>query len=417
MSQVPTDRSSEEGEILEEPAIQYYYAKAGSVTFEVRPEESSYAPTSRSPLSDISQNTTSSRKRLKRTLYKVRSSSNDKRAAGRRAKNRSLVVTDPDISHEAPSSPCSAYQDPYNAYVLLDYLGKGGEGACLLIQRKIDQQLRVCKISTRSKHDNTVPNEVKILRDILPPNDRIIKFYGLTLTPQTSQIYMDFHDGGDLSNLIDNHYLENHRIPESFIWHALLHLAEAVAFLHYGFDRNSLRPSQRNWTKVIHRDIKPENILLRRPKYNFINRAYNYPSLVLADFGLATLKSTSSLVGTYVWQPPEIPKASLAGDCWSVGAVIHAIALEGCPPIDMLPPKYTRNTENHECWAMSSRSRKAWPIRQWYTRELEESMLGALTHDPWKRFNALQILNTAIEHYENTNIAWEPLGSRAYDSY
>ncbi|MCJ1466844.1 hypothetical protein MMC07_005465, partial [Pseudocyphellaria aurata] len=41
----------------------------------------------------------------------------------------------------------------------------------------------------------------------------------------------------------------------------------AVAFLHYGLDRHSQRPTQRNWTKVIHRD-NPDSIF--GPQKNII---------------------------------------------------------------------------------------------------------------------------------------------------
>lgn len=440
MSGIQIHRSIEDGEILEQPSslkegekledlgapaintiptVKYYYSKEAGAILEVRREGGSYV------LPPIAQNTSSTRRRVQSPSHRVRSSGDKKKATERRTRRLSIASitetscldqTDPFGPRPLPSL-ISAYKDPYNAYELLHCVGRGGEGACLLVQRKSDRKLRVCKISIRSEHDNTVPREVSILRNILPPNDRIITFCGLTVTPQTTQIYFDFYNGGDLSNFIDNHYLWSTQIPESFIWHAVLHLAEAVAFLHYGYDRHSHRTTQRDWKKVIHRDIKPANILLRLPNYSIHNTDsfYAYPSLVLADFGLATLKATSNLVGTYLWQPPEVPEASIAGDCWAVGAVIHAMALDGCPPIDRMPPHYADNRKNSEDWFTSRESRKAWSIREWYTVELEDCMFGALTHDPLKRFTALEILSAAVEHYETTTLPDEMLGHWAFD--
>lgn len=386
---------------------------------EVRREGKSHDPSIKASLSAVPQSTIAARRRSRYSL----GSSGDKKGAAGRTKINSLSRTESSSMDWTKATgprplrdPISAYQDPYDAYDLLDYLGNGGEGACLLVRRKTDRELRVCKISKRSENGNEIPKEVMILRDILPPNDRIIKFYGLTVTPQTTQIYLDFYDGGDLSDFIQNYGINGAEIPESFIWHALLQLAEAVAFLHYGYDRHSLRPTQREWNKVIHRDIKPANILLHRPTINPHNRDYAYPSLVLADFGLATLNETSFLGGTLVWQPPETPEASRAGDCWAVGGVVHAMALDGNPPIDALPPGYTDNHRNRERWFRSRRSRKAWPISHQYTHELEHCMLGALTHDPRKRFNALEILAAAVQHYETTNTASEPLAHWVFDS-
>lgn len=405
MSGIPIDRSIEEGEIVE-----------------VRREGDSPV------LPHIPQTTSPFPRRRKSPSYGTyvkRSSGDNKRAAEGRTRNlsrlsitaiNSMMETDP-WGPKSPCSPIPAYQDPYDAHEVLRTVGRGGEGVCLLVQRKIDGELRVCKVSKRSKHDNGSPREARILRDLLPPNDRIVRFHDLTVTTQTTQIYFDFYNGGDLSNVIDNHYFRYTEIPESFIWHAVLQLAEAVAFLHYGYDRHSPRSTHRNWTKIIHRDIKPANIFLRLPRCSIHNpdSFYAYPSLVLGDFGLASLTPTSNRVGTYLWQPPEVPHASLAGDCWAVGAVIHAMALDGCPPIDKMPPHHADNRRNREKWFNSRRSRRVWSIRESYTVELENCMFGALTYDPWYRFNALEILTAAVDHYETTTEPDEMLGYWAFD--
>lgn len=308
----------------------------------------------------------------------------------------------------APRDPLRCYQDPHSRYEPPELLAIGGQAACLRLQRREDQRLLVCKVSTRVKNEE-VPREVEILRDILPPNDRIIKVCDVLVTPSSTQIYFDYFNGGDLSDFIGNHVTYQQAVPESFIWHALLQLAEAVAFLHYGYDRNSQRSTQRDWIKVIHRDIKPANIFLRTSVS--LNA---YPSLVLADFGLASLRPTSSLCGSFDWQPPEIPLASLAGDCWAVGAVIHAMALDGEPPLDVLPSRYPDNRRIRELWSRSPNSRKVWPISPPYTNELEDCMFGALTLDPWNRFNALEILEAAVSHYETIDTAYEPIPIWAY---
>lgn len=344
----------------------------------------------------------------------------DRRGAPGRRRYLSLPAPSPVNQTEStyprpPRSPISAYRDPHNRYKILEFLAEGGEGSCLLVQRRSDNKLHVCKVSKRARYDRRIPKEVKFLRDILPPNDRIVKFRSLLITPQTTQIYLDYYNGGDLADLIDNYYINYAKIPESFIWHALLHIAEAVAFLHYGYDRHSHRPTQRDWKKVIHRDIKPPNILLRLPKTNSRDRDFAYPSLVLADFGLATLKPISAVGGTPIWQPPETPEASLAGDCWAVGAIIHAMALGGRPPVDEPPEEYT--PRSREMWYRSRSSRRVYPINKLYSHELEDCMFGALTFDPWKRFNAMEILTATVDHYESNNEVWEPLGYWAFDDF
>ncbi|KAL9031098.1 MAG: hypothetical protein Q9180_006838, partial [Flavoplaca navasiana] len=91
-------------------------------------------------------------------------------------------------------------------------------------------------------------------------------------------------------------------------------------------------------------DIKPCNIFLQRaPPHPDHPGPEPYPKIVLADFGLAKQAqkfdeppTSDNWMGTYVFQPPELPHHSTKGDVWSAGAIIF-LMMAGYIPTENLP--------------------------------------------------------------------------------
>ena len=182
-------------------------------------------------------------------------------------------------------------------------------------------------------------------------------------------------------------------IPESFIWHTYLQLAEALAFIHEGYDRNNLDGwPPRSHQPVIHRDIKPSNIFLRRPRSR-----HEYPDMVLADFGVATDQVHSHkspweyICGTPVYQGPEIPALSRAGDAWSIGACVYELAM-GSPPIKKPSPGM-----KEEDWGLRPEEREVLDVRtQGFSRELYDALELVLRWHPPHRVRGRALVE-AIE--------------------
>ncbi|KAL8639524.1 MAG: hypothetical protein Q9228_003452 [Teloschistes exilis] len=166
------------------------------------------------------------------------------------------------------------------------------------------------------------------------PNPRIINLHSALTSSTNIQLYLEYCDGGDLASLVrKSHHRYNYetgeweyyRIPESFIQHIFLQVAEALAYIHHGRDYRDPKTQlpEKDWLSVVYRDIEPHNVLLRRnsasnnPAHAAAYDKEPYSNINLADSGMAIsaqlpgIEPTSSRrCGTERYQPPEKPHHS-----------------------------------------------------------------------------------------------------------
>ncbi|KAL8870629.1 MAG: hypothetical protein Q9174_003371 [Haloplaca sp. 1 TL-2023] len=244
------------------------------------------------------------------------------------------------------SSPTGIYKIDDSAfkkdYTKLHDIGSGTFGKIELHKHTANSKVLVLKRQRITlEYIDGIPAEVYILRDVLGnthPNISKICHYNHCLAEQ--QLWMPYCNGGDLYDLVRFYRISRGigGIPEGFLWHTFIQLASACAYLHTGLldPKNPDEEPSKSWHKVVHRDIKPDNVFLT------MQPGQTYPTIVLGDFGLATLQHTTCpphagiIRGTPVWQPPELPLHTAYSDIWSVGAIIHYLA-HGEPPIKKQP--------------------------------------------------------------------------------
>lgn len=285
-----------------------------------------------------------------------------------------------------------------DAFKELNEVGAGSNGRCVLLKRKCDQALRVCKIAKRIKvrknecedEYEDKPLEASILLDVLPKHDRILCLYDALVQPRTVQLYYEYYSQGDLHDVIQRHEENSVYIPETFMWHAYLQLSEALAFLHTGYDQRVCYSVPANWRPVIHGDLKPANIFLSPPDASSPNPlCREYPSLVIGDFGLATLKECNR-VGTLLYQPPELPATTRKADVWALGSIMHKMAHYE-EPISPFPAHFPNTYENVMGWCWSPQSRAPKPLPESYSPELHDCVFETFTRDPRGRIDSLSL--------------------------
>ena len=310
--------------------------------------------------------------------------------------------------HLSGESDCADHLHPRSGnYELVKQIGLDGEGVIHLMRSRSTRQLIVRKTVEYARSAYAKPIEAAILKDVFPePHLNIIHLHAFesyqafdSYQVEGARYYFEYCSGGDLHQLVDQYRKHGEVLPELFIWQAYQQLASALEFLHRGFGPRCSDSDRRG---ICHRDIKPSNIFLR------LTPGFEYPDVVLGDFGHATLDfATYDPAGTMFWQPPELPRHSPKGDVYSLGAVIHFL-IHFKAPIAKLPEGLSNTESVKNAWESAPQARK--PILEFvdnYSEELVCLMLIALETDENKRKSS-STLSKFVDDYIEQKF---PLGS------
>ena len=206
-------------------------------------------------------------------------------------------------------------------YEVINQIGRGNFGKIYKIKRKSDNKILIWKEidynQMTEKEKEQIVNEVNILRELNHPN--IVRYYDRIIDKKNSKIYiiMEYCEGGDISQLINNCKKNKEYISEEMIWKIFTQILKAVNEIH-----------THKQGIILHRDIKPSNIFLDQNN-----------NIKLGDFGLSRLLPPESSfayshVGTpYYMSPEQIDetKYNEKSDIWSLGCFLYELA-EFRPP-------------------------------------------------------------------------------------
>ena len=194
-------------------------------------------------------------------------------------------------------------------YKQLNILMKNQIKQVYLAQKKDNQQKVIIKeinlLKLEEKEKDMTIQEGIILSKLKHPN--IINCYEFHLENDKFYIIMEYGEGGDLFNKINEQKNKNKYFEEKEIIEWFIEICEGVKYIHEN--------------KIIHRDLKPLNIFLTKNN-----------KIKIGDFGIATLLNYKSkaktMIGTQIYLSPEIMKNKpydYKSDIWNLGIILYEL--------------------------------------------------------------------------------------------
>ncbi|CAA0826542.1 Cysteine-rich receptor-like protein kinase 29 [Striga hermonthica] len=190
-------------------------------------------------------------------------------------------------------------------------LGQGGFGAVYKGELPDGQQIAVKRLSKDSRQGKTeFQNEVLLMSRLQHKN--LVRLLGFSVEGTERLLIYEFAENSSLDQFISDPVRRSY-LDWSMCDKIIRGIARGLLYLH-----------EDSRLKIIHRDLKPSNVLLDGDMYPKI-----------ADFGMARLfgqdetqGSTSIIVGTYGYMPPEYVMHghfSVKTDVFSFGVLVLEI--------------------------------------------------------------------------------------------
>jgi serine/threonine protein kinase len=251
-------------------------------------------------------------------------------------------------------------------YEIIKVLGVGGMGAVYLAQDlRFSGVIRRCALkemisSTPDPHMRRMAvesfsREANLLVQLNHPG--IPKIYDFFTESVRSYLVMEFVDGQDLENVLEN---TQGMLKEETVLDWAVQVCDVLIYLH-----GQTPP-------IIFRDLKPSNIMLRRDSNK----------IALIDFGIAKAFEAGqkgTMIGTEGYSPPEQYRgeATPRGDIYALGATLHHLLTKRDPRLE---PPFTFHEE------------PARLLNPTLSEEANAVIMKALDYDPEKRYQSAQAL-------------------------
>lgn len=271
-------------------------------------------------------------------------------------------------------------------YAIKQSLATGGmsTGVFIVKQHRTSKKFVAKQVRADGSHRQRAIAELETLKRIRRGQGlNIMEEYFWNSSRTQITFILEYCDNGTLDDIIQVCRRRRSTISEGFIWHVVLSIAKALAFLHHGVD--ATRSGSRavtHWNSVCHLDIKPKNVFLSNS-----GRSSAGYSVVLGDFGCAVAQSDiynglassrRQQAGTPGWTPPE-SRYGPGTDIWQLGAVVQVLArLLSLPDMSRL----------------GTRS----PVGSVYSSSMN-SIVGEMTDREWRRRpDAIELLRIVARY-------------------
>ena len=255
-------------------------------------------------------------------------------------------------------------------YIIKETLGKGSYGVVYKVQRKNTNNIYVIKqISLNglsTKEINEVNQEGKILS--LINSDFVVKYYDCFKEKDNINILMEYCDGGDLNDFLNEKRKIGKLLEENLIWQIFIKITIGLADIHK--------------MKILHRDLKTLNIFLKKNL-----------EIKIGDLGVAKILSKNSfaktVIGTPYYLSPEICEEKPyndKSDVWALGCILY----------ELCTFKHPFEARSQGALILKILNNKPEPIDSHYSADLNNLIVLLLDKDSEKRPTCSEILKNNI---------------------
>ena len=195
-------------------------------------------------------------------------------------------------------------------YKIIKELGKGGFGKVNQILSILDNKYYAMKeIPLEGETEDKINNIKKEANILSQFNNNIVKYYDSFQDEEKFYILMEYCDGKNLKNFLDEYKKNNTLIEEKIIYNMIKQICSGLKEIHE--------------MKIVHRDLKPDNFFMNEKT-----------EIKIGDFGISkqlssyTTQISNTKAGSFYYTAPELMANGLfntKSDMWSLGCIIYEL--------------------------------------------------------------------------------------------
>ncbi|MEN8906516.1 MAG: diguanylate cyclase [Clostridiales bacterium] len=280
-----------------------------------------------------------------------------------------------------------------NKYKIVAKIEEGGMSDVWIAEEKSKKTKVIVKILKKMATSNRVEDVIRFKDEAINASklmiDGIAKVYEIGEFENLHYIVMEYIEGDNLQNLIDNDI----KFSLKEVIELIYNICKILDKVHN--------------VNIIHKDIKPGNIILNKSTKK--NKVIYKTTLI--DFGLSQVRNfvsdnSNNLIGTVLYMSPEqsgfikrpIDERS---DIYSLGILFYQLLLDRVP--------FEGENLNSIIYQHIAKSpKKPTLINPKIPVVIEKIILKLLEKEPEKRYQSIDGLIKDIEKYRSGNLIFEP---------
>ena len=256
-------------------------------------------------------------------------------------------------------------------YLIQKKLGIGSYGTVYKVTKKDTNNFYVIKqislFGLTPDEIKEVNLEAKILSSI--NSKYVVKYYDSFEEKNFLNIVMEYCDGGDLGQFIEEKKALNEPIKEDLIWNFFIKITLGLSAMHK--------------SKILHRDLKALNIFMTKEL-----------DVKIGDLGVSKMLNHSgsfakTLIGTPYYLSPELCEEKPyndKSDVWALGCILY----------ELCTFRHPFNAKNQVSLILKILKGTHDPIGNNYSNDLQNLVNSLFEKDAKKRPSCKQILNNNI---------------------